>query len=109
MLGSSFSFTCEVAIANNIDISASISYTLNRGASGAMATANEASLPLVTFSAITLADAGVYGCSVTISSPFITNDITVFTNIPLNIFFTRELIIGLHVRMLYCRCLLSSS
>ena len=89
VLGEAYFFTCNVSISS--DISPSFSYSLIRGAGGALTTVNTASLPMVQFSALTLADAGSYQCSVTISSPFLTNDITVTTEPPLVISLDRKL------------------
>ena len=74
MLGENFTFTCEVTIAN--DIAETLSYTLIR---------NENAAPLeepftVSFQPLTLADAGVYQCSVVISSPYLNNDIIITTD-----------------------------
>jgi hypothetical protein len=79
VLGNAYILNCAV---NNIaGLSASISYSLNRLPSGALTTASTASLPLVIFAAITLADVGTYQCSATVSSPFLTDDIIVLTGL----------------------------
>ena len=88
-MGENYFFTCNVSISS--DISASFSYSLIRGAGGALTTVNTTSLPMVQFSALTLADAGSYQCSVTISSPFLTNDTTLLTEPPLVISLDRKL------------------
>ena len=81
-------FTCEVGISS--DISPSLSYSLIRGAGGALTTVNTASLPIVAFVPLTLADAGSYQCSVTIASQFLAENITLTTEPPFVISFTRK-------------------
>ena len=83
VLGNSFSINCAVSNTDNLD--ATITYSLNRLPSGAPTTADTSSLPIVSFDAITLADAGSYQCSANVSSPFLTDNIIVLTEPPINI------------------------
>lgn len=88
ILGRSFSFMCQVDVANDIDIAASFTYTLVRAGP---TTANRALLPLVSFDAITMSDEGFYQCFVEIISPYIDHEVTIVTT-PFEVLFTSEYI-----------------
>lgn len=80
---------CSVSVANDIDIAASTTYSLVRATP---TTANIAAIPLVTFGALSLEDAGMYQCFMSISSPYISHNITLVT-FPLEIAFICEFMI----------------
>ena len=77
VLGGNFSFMCEVTIAN--DIAETLSYTLIRNEMNQDTLTLEESF-IISFQPLTLADAGVYQCSVVISSPYLNNNITMTTH-----------------------------
>lgn len=88
VLGLLFIFVCEINITT--DTRATLMYTLIQEARGTLNTGNVAELPFVMFDPLTLADAGSYQCAVTVSSPFLTEDITIMTDV-LEVFLTSKL------------------
>ena len=71
------------------DINATLEYTLIQESRGRLNT-GRVELPVVSFEPLTLADAGSYQCNVTVSSPFLTNDIAILSDV-LEIFLESKL------------------
>jgi hypothetical protein len=71
---SGYSLTCGVTGAENLSPSITYQWTKNNGTHTQIQ--NDAANPRVSFSPLRLSDAGQYTCQATISSPFLSDDIT---------------------------------
>ena len=75
MLGQSgYSLTCGVNGAENLNSSITYQWTKNNGTQTQIQVGTDPSFLL--FSSLRLSDAGRYTCQVTVSSPYLNNDIT---------------------------------
>ena len=75
MLGQSYSLTCGVTGVENLDSSITYQWTKNNGTTQTQVPNGD--IPkILSFSTLRFSDAGRYTCQATVSSPYLSNDIT---------------------------------